>query len=136
MPHTFTHEEAQRGGWARARQHAEWRKLHPSKAEKATRQALIDLEWKVYPEYEIATSYFPQWLDVLAIKDGRKVAIEVDGSHGWHGYNGHRSKMALYDEVKFRWCQDNEIELISIPGRVNIKEFLEKMLDKERINEG
>lgn len=130
MKHKFTHNEAQKGGWARARQHAEDRKLHPSRLEKQVRKIVQELGFQIQPEYEIFTT-FPQWIDVLATSEGRQIAIEVDGSHGWHGYNGKYDKMGKYDEEKARWCEAHGIRLIYVPSRIDVKAYLKKELKNE-----
>jgi len=128
MKHKFTSEECKKGGWTRARQHAIYRRSNPSPAEAATRQIVLDLGWDIQLEYEIQAEFYPQWIDILATKGERKVAIEVDGSHGWHGYDGKDSKMGKYDESKARWCIANDIELILVINSRKIKEILQEKL--------
>lgn len=127
MSHTFTKDQRQRGGWVRARQHASYRRENPTRLEEKTRDILLKAGWIVQPEYEIMTS-FPQWIDILAEKNGRKIAIEVDGSHGWHSngnfYQVGNLKMSKYDEAKARWCQEQGIPLLYVNSHTNVLEMI------------
>lgn len=132
MKYQFTHDQRQKGGWSRARQHALERRLAPSPLEARVQLQLQAAGWSIQPEYEIATD-FPQWIDILAQKDGRKIAIEVDGSHGWHKQNAYHSKMARYDEAKARWCLAQGIPLIYVNSKSDILQLIEKEYENERL---
>lgn len=109
----FTTDHQRRAGWGRARQWARWRVNHPSTLESLVRDYLTARDISFIPEYEIThDSGMPQWIDIY-IPD-KKIAIEIDGSHGWHGYNGSTCKMAYYDELKARYCEDHGITLLQI----------------------
>lgn len=126
MKHQFTQNESRKGGWARARQHAIERRAHPSRLEAKVQSQLQSAGFAISPEYEILTS-FPQWIDILAEKDGLKIAIEVDGSHGWHNHNGYHSKMAKYDEEKARWCMTQGIPLIYVNSKSDILQLIREI---------
>lgn len=106
----FTTEEARKGGWARARYWALWRRDNPSPAEKTARDLLTALGVAFEAEHEIThAGGRPQWFDLYI--PSRKIAIEIDGSHGWHSWNAEGSKMALLDEIKARWCEAHGVTL-------------------------
>jgi hypothetical protein len=109
----MTVDHQRRAGWGRARQWAEWRRHNPSKAESLVQAVLTDLGIPFLVEYEIRHSDGrPQWIDIYL--PGHSLAIEVDGSHGWHNYNGSDTKMGLYDELKTRYCETHGIHFLSI----------------------
>ena len=106
----------QNGGWGRARQKADQRRLKPSPAEGRVIKILQEMNLDFDTEVEIFTIY-PQWIDIVTWINGVMVAIEVDGSHSWH--KSPASKMKGYDEQKTNWCKDHGIPLrvISITQR-------------------
>jgi len=111
--HAFTVEQMRRGGWARARCWAEWRRSNPSPAEKAARDILAGMGVAFEVEHEIIhPNGRPQWIDIYI--PARKIAIEIDGSHGWHSWNAGGSKMDLLDEIKARWCEEHGVRLHSL----------------------
>ena len=117
--HKFTPEECRSGGWTRARQQAQVRRDNPTPTEAKAREAALQLEgFEMEVEYEIHhPDGRPQFFDIALSKMGTLVAaIEVDGSHGWHGYNGRDDygKMAALDEMKARWCSQNGVQLIHL----------------------
>jgi len=104
-----------KGGKARAAQAAVHRITHPTTAEVAARAAVATLTESVIYEYPIETAPgLNQYIDIYATIDGQGVAVEVDGSNGWHNTNG---KMAAYDESKARWCHDHGVKLVVITVR-------------------
>lgn len=114
--HRFTSEQARACGWKRARQHADERRANPSQAERAARELLTRLGATWQAEVEIShPNGMPQWIDIL-VEQPTRLAIEVDGSHGWHGWNGKDTygKMSFYDELKARWCESHSLPLIKI----------------------
>ena len=111
----FSKKACQLGGWARCRQHAAARRVDPTNGERMVREIVARLGYHAEYEYEIThDDGRPQFLD-LYIPD-LKLAIEVDGSHGFHGYNGSDDygKMAMLDEIKARWCADHGIHLMKV----------------------
>ena len=93
------------GGRARVRQHAQHRRDNPSQGEKCVRDHLTSLGVAFEVEYEILhENGRPQFIDIYIPEI--KYGIEVDGSHGWHGYSGKDDygKMAWYDELKTTRC--------------------------------
>jgi hypothetical protein len=52
--------------------------------------------------------------------------IEVDGSHGWHNYNGEgwNSKMALLDELKVRYCEQHGINFLWLCRQTATLEYI------------
>lgn len=112
MRHKFTPEERQCGGWARARQKADWRRAHPTDAEQAIRQSCNRLGYAYATEYEIWNEFgpYPQWLDVYLCNHA--IAIEIDGSHHWHDPRYPSSKMYDYDQAKRLWCEAHNVRLV------------------------
>lgn len=83
-------------------------------------QALvIRLDLHYLAEFEIThDDGMPQWIDIFVPE--YNLAIEVDGSHGWHNYNGDPDKnlkMARYDELKMKWCDEHHIQFLYVNGR-------------------
>jgi len=113
----FTKAEAQKGGWARARAWAEWRRNNPSPAEAATQEFLKNQGVDFFVEFEIVhPNGQPQFFDILV--PAWNMAIEVDGSHGWHNYDGKSNnlKMGLLDEIKIKYCEAHGILFVSTKG--------------------
>jgi len=107
----------QKGGWARARQHANIRRANPSNAERQAQEALAEAfpGAVIEPEYEIHNGQYPQWIDILLTVAGQRIAIEVDGSHGWHNTSPDaRGKMGQYDLDKAAWCKRNGLPLVRV----------------------
>jgi len=125
----FTKQACQKGGWTRARQHAQARREIPTPNEKRVRDFLSQHGIYWIAEYEIVhPNGMPQFIDVYVPQ--YNMAIEVDGSHGWHGYNGIDTygKMGVYDELKAKYCETWGIQLhrINLSDRSNYS--LEKLL--------
>jgi len=114
--HKLTKDEARRGGWARARAWAAWRRESPSPAETAVREFLTMAGVEFFSEYEIVhDTGMPQFFDIFV--PAWNMAIEVDGSNGWHEYNGDFSKnlkMFVYDELKVRYCEEKGIAFVAV----------------------
>jgi hypothetical protein len=129
-------DHQRKAGWGRARQWAAWRRNNPSIAEKQVQDILTDLGYTYLVEYEIThTDGRPQWFDIFLVE--QQTAIEVDGSHGWHCYNGEgwNNKMAYLDELKARYCNEHGIRLILVPcHRANCKEYIEGVLENRATN--
>lgn len=126
--HKFSTRESVSGGKLRAKQAAEWRVQNPTPDEKKVRDILTELGVQFVPEYPIRTrDNMVQYLDVFI--PGKNVAIEVDGSHGWHGY--HLSKTEIYDEIKSRWAQENGVLILVVrPSQAgNLKNTIQKFLE-------
>lgn len=116
VKHKFTKEDCRKGGWERARYWANWRKSNPSLSEARARLFLVNRGIAFEAEFEINhETGMPQFFDLFI--PAQKIAVEVDGSHGWHDYNGSYDKnlkMSVLDEMKARYCQENGIRLICI----------------------
>jgi hypothetical protein len=107
-----------KAGWGRARQWAVWRKSNPSPKEKLVQDILSSLNIPFVVEYEIIhQDGRPQWIDIYIPE--YNLGIEIDGSHGWHTYNGKGSKMAYLDEIKARYCEDHGIRLVCLSGAID-----------------
>jgi len=125
MPYTFTPEQRKKGGKNSAKQAALRRITTPTKAEKKVRKAVAIL--RVQAEYEKPIQTAPdieQYLDIYFERDGRRFAVEVDGSNGWHD----QPKMAPYDRLKGDWCTAHDVRLVLVTcsiWRRPIKEIAE-----------
>lgn len=118
------------GGWSRCRQHAATRRENPTHGEKLVRDVIAGLGLVAEYEYEIRhPNGMPQFFDVYLPTE--RTAIEVDGSHGFHGYNGRDEygKMTVLDELKARYCSEHGIRLIRVntSDRGNSWQDLEKL---------
>jgi very-short-patch-repair endonuclease len=112
---TFTSETARTAGKRRAVFAAQERRQRPTKAEAKARLAvtLLNPEWIAY-EHPIHTEPgMEQYIDVAFQMDGQLIAVEVDGSKGWHG----AAKMWAYDEIKARWLYANGWALVQLNGK-------------------
>lgn len=126
MPrHTLTNDERRKGGWQRARQLAASRKNNPHKAEREVRNSLKELGFEFEPEYEIKSEKYPQWVDIMILDP--KIAIEVDGSNGWHGDYAD-TKMWEYDAEKAKTLETLGIPLVKIDKRNTDVESVKKLL--------
>lgn len=127
--HVFTQEESRKGGWGRCRQWAEDRRRRPSKAETAARQTCDRLGLVFVPESEFVNlEGRPQFFDLL-VTVPVTFAVEVDGSHGWHG-SCDSSKMKALDDEKRSYCESVGLPLLVLKGKAEtfenkIKKFLE-----------
>jgi hypothetical protein len=113
MPHyCFTVEDRQRGGWARARQKAGYRRAHPTEAEKSIRALCNQAGLSFVAEYEIWNDFgpYPQWFDIYIPQ--YNLAIEIDGSQRWHDRRYPSSKMYDYDTAKQMYCDYHHITLV------------------------
>lgn len=118
MSRKYSKDHQRKAGWGRARQWAAWRRTNPSPKEKLVQDILTSLHIPFVVEYEIThPDGMPQWIDIYLVE--QKIAIEVDGSHGWHTYNGQGSKMALLDELKSRYCDEHGIRLVLLSGAID-----------------
>lgn len=122
----FSKENCQKGGWARARAWAEWRKANPSPAEREVREFLVARGIAFEVEKEIThPNGMPQFFDIFI--PSLNMAIEVDGSHGWHDYSGDHAKnlkMGLYDEMKVKICIAFGIRLVCIKNSLELESVL------------
>lgn len=115
MKHIFTDQECKRGGKIRAAQRAQWRRDNPTEAEAFCRDAVLQLIKQLpnaYCIFETPIKTMPdleQYIDIALWTGNKWIAIEVDGSNGWHDNN---QKSAPYDEIKARYCHDNNILLV------------------------
>lgn len=116
-PHSL--EGRRRGGWKRAGQLAHERRTKPSLGEAILREAATLLRWRWWAEVEIRHGDgMPQWLDLLVLIPGAGlVALELDGSHGWHGtrtenMRGRNHTMAWYDERKRALMRGRRVPLV------------------------
>lgn len=120
MPrYSFTHEHAIAAGKKRAAIAAEQRRNNPTPAEAKARAAvqLLEPSWVEY-EHPIQTQPgLTQYLDIAIQVGWYKIAIEVDGSHGWHSH----VKMAAYDEIKARWCEASGWIMVQLNGNMENK---------------
>lgn len=106
----FTTEQRRKGGKARAAQAALARIAAPTQAEALARAAMALLTPAAEYEKPVVTGdNLIQYIDIYGVVEERQVAIEVDGSKGWHTTNG---KMAHYDELKARWCHEHGVILV------------------------
>ena len=113
-----TKEHQRKAGWGRARQHAHERRLAPSPAEAKVQEILRKIGATFETEHEINhPDGMPQWVDIWVLTPS-VLAVEVDGSHGWHNYDGKDDcgKMAKYDELKTRLLGEMEVPLLCING--------------------
>lgn len=125
--HSFTTEQMRKGGWARARFWAGWRRENPSPSEHAAQEILRALGVGFETEYEIVhETGRPQWIDIYVPE--RRIAIEIDGSHGWHSWNSGGSKMDLLDEIKARWCEAHSITFVSLTRKDLTEERFREIL--------
>ena len=136
----LTTEQRRRGGWTRARQLAESRRAQPSHAEQTVREFTGNLLSSLAPnlaicyEHEITHSNGqPQFLDIAIVQSNIVLfAIEIDGSRDWHNPCYPSSKMYELDRKKEKWCQENNISLLSVnyydDWKSQIKSFLHDSL--------
>lgn len=110
MRHSFTPEQTREGGVAAQKIQAERRRIKPSSAEKLSREKVADLGYDAEYEYAIPHENGYLYLDIYI--PSLRLAIEVDGSNGWHGHP--LSKTLAWDELKARVCYDLGIEIIRI----------------------
>lgn len=110
MRHSFTPDQTRKGGIAAQKIQAERRRINPTEAERLSRGKVADLGYPAEYEYPIPHQDGFLYLDIYI--PSLRLAIEVDGSKGWHG--NPLSKTLAWDELKAKICYDLGIEIIRI----------------------
>lgn len=128
----FTTEQRSKGGKARAKQAAARHVECPTPQENKVRSVILALIAEnqivsVQFEYPIETKPgLWQYLDICAVlPGGRMIAIEVDGSHGWHD----TIKSLSYDKIKAEWLLDHDWPLLVITSPDNAEKVRRRVLE-------
>ena len=114
--HKFTSAECRRGGKARAKQAADYRRLNPTPYENQVRQILDSLGVQYSPEFSLQdeTTAINFYLDIAILQgDKLQCAIEIDGSNDWHN-SAYCTKNAAYDELKAKCLHRLGVPLLQL----------------------